>query len=71
MYTRMIFNHSKVVLPQWLLNKEKELPKHLYLVHVRQYLRKYPDYKLIKIEKGLALCERPIPEKKKGGKRKK
>lgn len=49
---------SKVLLPEWLLKKEKELPYHLFLDEVRDYLLKYPDYHLLRVESGMALCER-------------
>ncbi len=50
---------SKVLLPQWLLRKEKELPGHVFLAEVRSYLLRYPDYQQIRVESGIAVCDRP------------
>ena len=48
---------TNVVLPEWIWEeaKDKEHLKKLVL----DYMRKcYPDYKIIKIKDGMAVCER-------------
>lgn len=55
---RSFNDYSSVVLPNWLLEKEQLLPEHLFLDQVRKYLTRYPDYKLLKVKDGFAVCER-------------
>lgn len=55
---RSFNDQSKVLLPNWLLEIEQVLPEHIFLTQVRKYLTRYPDYKLLKVEDGLAVCER-------------
>ncbi|MBS4190354.1 hypothetical protein KHA94_09085 [Bacillus sp. FJAT-49705] len=51
----LLNNQTRVLLPKWLLEKENE---PLFLIEVHKYLVRYPDYRFIQIEDGMALCER-------------
>lgn len=64
----MLRNQSKVLLPEWLLEKKSTLPEREYMTLVKRYLTKYPDYELVRFEDSFAVCNRPqIVEKKRKG----
>lgn len=54
----MLNNQSKVVIPERILQQEKHLSQNDFLNLVHGYLEKYQDYKFVRIEGGLAVCER-------------
>lgn len=61
----MIINKSKVVLPDWLLDQQATLSEQHFSRSVRDYLfRKYPEYELVRVEAGLAVCHFYTEEKK-------
>lgn len=68
----MIFEKfcSKVLLPQSILIKREVLNDYEFCNLVRVYLRKYPDYSLVKVQDSFAICE-SIKIQKKGGRKKK
>ncbi|MBS4191778.1 hypothetical protein KHA94_16430 [Bacillus sp. FJAT-49705] len=54
----MLNNQSKVVIPLRILEQEKHLSNCDFFKLVEEYLRKYQNYMLVRIEDGLAVCER-------------
>jgi len=60
----MIISKSNVVLPDWLLDQQATLSEQSFLSNVRNYLLKYPEYELVKVEDGLAVCHFYTEEKK-------
>lgn len=54
----MFNTQTKVLLPQWLMDKKKEVDEIIFLSHVQKYLTKYPNYKLLYVENKMAVCER-------------
>jgi len=54
----MFNSQTKVLLPQWLMDKKKEVDESIFLLQVQEYLTKYPNYKLLYVENKLAVCER-------------
>ncbi len=51
-----MMNKHNVLLPKWIFensNNEKEVQ-----AHVLDYMQRYPEYNLISIKNGFAICER-------------
>lgn len=53
-----MFNQSRVLLPNSILEQEQQLDKHKFLSLVNEYLKLYPGYELLYIENRFAVCER-------------
>lgn len=51
-------NIYKVLLPDWVfLNKNNDL---IISENLNKYMQRYPEYIVIKVEKGFAICERNL-----------
>lgn len=60
-------NQSKVLLPTWLLQQQHTMDEKAFMEQVKIYLKRYPDYSLLRVVNRMAVCERP--EISKGGRR--
>jgi hypothetical protein len=63
------YTRCKVLLPEWILSQRVDLPENDFLALVRQYLTRYPNYRFIRFENGLAVCDREdeVKERRKRG----
>lgn len=47
---------TNVLLPRWLLNQQSNLSEQNFLALVRNYLTRYPDYRLEHVNNDFAVC---------------
>lgn len=63
----MIVTYStNVLLPSWLLKKRTTLSEQKYLVLVLDYLKRYQDYSLLRVDNYFAVCTRNETQPKEG-----
>lgn len=51
---------TTVVLPKWIWDEAKDKDHFKQLIN--QYMKRYPNYKIMKLGKYYAICKRPIQE---------
>jgi hypothetical protein len=49
---------TKVLLPEWLLQKKESIPDNQFNSLVKQYLIRYEGYKFLEVQEHFAICER-------------
>lgn len=49
---------TKVLLPERILKEKSNWTEHNFLFMVRNYLTRYPNYQLIRVEGSFAVCDR-------------
>jgi hypothetical protein len=66
----LISKTIKVLLPRWLLNQQSDLSEQNLLAIVRNYLTRYPDYRLEYVQDDFAVCSFLVETKTKKRRRK-
>ena len=49
---------TTVILPKWIWDEATD--KDHFKQLISQYMKRYPNYKIVKLEKYYAICKRPI-----------
>lgn len=62
----LLNNQTRVLLPEWIVNKQPIIPENEYMELVLRYLKRYPEYHLEYVDDSYAVCIRPIQQKKRG-----
>ena len=53
-----MITRTKVLLPEWILKQQSTISEQKFLSIVREYLTRYPNYQLISVNNGFAVCDR-------------
>lgn len=62
-------NEYKVLLPMWILRQIRTISREEYLGLVKNYMRRYPHYRLKSVQSYMVVCERIEEPPEKRGKK--